>query len=130
MVAARLTSALVVGLLATSAGGAERSGTFAVSVQVVRPLSVRTAGVAVAVPAGIAPAGEPRSWTARIAASASAPGGLPVALISAGAGAARPCDDAGECRATWRTAAAGAPTDHAVVLTLLPDGAPTAIVDR
>jgi hypothetical protein len=92
MVGLRITFALLVGWLATSAAAADRSASFGVTVRVVAPLRVRTA--AAAAPASVAAASTQRP-VSTAAAIVTSPGS---------AGAAIP--------------------------TILPDGAPTAIVER
>jgi hypothetical protein len=90
MVGLRITFALLVGWLATSATAADRSASFGVTVRVVAPLRVRTAPA----PASIT-AGSTQRPVSTAAAIVTSPG-------SAGA----------------------------TIPTILPDGAPTAIIER
>ena len=75
MVGRRITWALLVGCLATSASAADRSASFGVRVQVVAPLRVRTPGGA-SEPATTAPPS-----------TAAAPASSPVAVATAPASA-------------------------------------------
>jgi hypothetical protein len=134
MVAARLTFAAMVALLTTRAYPAERSAGFAVTVQVVSSMAVQSPSAATVAPrtallrAGSAAAGEP-PYVARVSpvASVGRTGGAGTLVGPAGE-VARPCV-AGSCEAGFSAAsvAAGA---AALVVTFLPDGAPTAIVER
>ena len=70
MVGRRITWALLVGCLATSASAADRSASFGVSVQVVAPLRVRT------------PGGASGTAGTALASPAPAPTSSPVAVVT------------------------------------------------
>ena len=135
MVSARLTWIAAVGLLASTASAAERSAAFGVTLRVVSTVSVRTpataswirtAPAAEPLAAAVRP-GAPSTWVARVAPLVRSPGvGASIPLAAAGAARSRPCQPTG-CAVTFSTAEAGAVPD--VVITVLPDGTPTAIVD-
>jgi hypothetical protein len=103
MVAPRLTCALIVGCFATSALADGRSTSFNVSVQVVAPLRSRTAG--------------------------SIP---PPTFVGFPGSVALPCGtgSSAACSAAAVAAAAGSASGAPVLVTVLTDGAPTAIVER
>jgi len=103
MVALRLTCAVLVGCLTTSALAEGRSSSFSVSVQVVTPLRK-----------GATRASPPESFV-------GAPGAL---SLPCGAATSPAC--AAAAAAAWSASGSSAP----VVATVLTDGAPTAIVER
>jgi hypothetical protein len=101
MVALRLTCAVLVGLLTTSALAEGRRASFSVSVQVVAPLRK--------------PGATPPASFVGTARSVALPCGAPGSSACTAAVAA-----------AWSTGGAGAP----VLATVLTDGAPAAIVER
>jgi hypothetical protein len=103
MVAVRITFALLVGWLATSAYPDGRSASFHVTVRVVAPLRSRTAGA-------VAPA--------------SFVGAARTASLPCGAAASPACTAA--VAAATAASGAGAP----VLVTVFTDGAPTAVLER
>jgi hypothetical protein len=102
MVAVRLTCALLVGCLSTSAIAEERSATFGVSMRVVR--SLRTAG----------------------------PVSPLVAFVGTVQAAALPCGSprSPACEIAADEALASSASRRPVILTILADGSPTSIVER
>jgi hypothetical protein len=101
MVALRLTCALFVGCFTTSALADGRSASFNVSVRVVAPLRSRTAG--------------------------SIP---PPSFVGAARSVALPCGAGSSAACSAAVAAAGSASGAPVLVTVLTDGAPTAIVER
>jgi hypothetical protein len=101
MVALRLTCALFVGCFATSAMAEGRSARFNVSVQVVAPLRSPTVG--------------------------SLP---PPSFVGSTGSIALPCGAGSSAACSAAVAAAGSATGAPVRVTVLTDGAPTAIVER
>jgi hypothetical protein len=87
MVGRRITWALLVGCLATSASAADRSASFGVSVQVVAPLRIRTPGGAPA-PAGTtlaSPAAVPASSPVAVATGPAVAGSSVPTVLTDGA---------------------------------------------
>jgi hypothetical protein len=103
MVALRLTCALLVGWFATSALADGRSASFNVSVRVIAPLRSRTTGLV-----------------------------APASFVGATRSVALPCGAARSSACTAAVAAARSSSEGSapVLVTVLTDGAPTAIVER
>lgn len=110
-------------LLATTARGAERSATFSVGVRVVRPFAMR----APVVGGAATRVGRGGARTISLA-RAIPPGMVPGGAVLAGARGAiqRPCEARG-CEVALSEAGEPAAT---VMLTVFPDGAPVALVER
>jgi len=110
-------------LLAATARGAERSATFRVGVRVVRPFVVR-AQVATAAPHQVSGGAARAPSLARVTPPLTPPGG---AVLAGTRDAIQlPCDARG-CEVPLSGSGAAPAT---VLLTVFPDGAPVALVER
>jgi hypothetical protein len=140
------TLSVLVFLAVVTAPGAQRTGSaqFQVSVRVVAPLRAsapdtvelrQTGDLSQAVNGvrlGATTKGHGRAEAvvARLTATASLRGGTAAVLIGLPGGPAQTCPDGGACELALARAAGGAAAGEAVVVTFLPDGAPSALVER
>ncbi|HEX7624897.1 MAG TPA: hypothetical protein VF400_15075 [Anaeromyxobacteraceae bacterium] len=119
--ATRCSLVLVALLLAPSARGAESTATFRVGVRVVRPFAVRPPAAGSAV-TWVERGGARTTYLARVMPPATASGG---AVLAGARGEIQlPCDARG-CEVAVPEAGG-----RTVLLTVFPDGAPVALVER
>ncbi len=132
---ARLAAAFAVAavvLAAPQAQAASASRPMQVSVRVVRSISVRTPDSLTVPQAGLRASGDVTGpgQAAGFAVSGGAGGGTAMAaFVGARGETALPCSN-GTCQPDLSRPGAAAVRERALVLTLLPDGAPAGIVER
>ncbi len=125
---------MLVLLAVATAPGAHRTGSaqFQVGVQVVAPLRASAPATVALGAAAAAPAPSGDGWVVRLAPSATIRGGASSVLIGIPGQAMRPCGtEPGTTCEVAVTPPAGAESGSLVVtLVFVPDGAPSAIVER
>jgi hypothetical protein len=124
-----LPALMLLAVLAAPVGQRPGSAQFQVSVRVVAPMRANAPAAVTLGPATAIRGASGDCWIVRLAPSASLPGGGSGVLIGAPGQAMRPCGGEREprCQVTVEPAS-GAGT--VVALVFVPDGAPSAIVER
>jgi len=131
-VVSTLSPLLLLALVTASGGQRPGSAQFQVSVRVVAPLRASAPATVTLGRADAAPAPSGDRWVVRLAPSATMRGGTSGVLIGVPGQAMRPCEDEPDARCevtvtSPTSAEAGGPM---ITLVFVPDGAPSAIVER
>lgn len=123
--------ALLIWLVATNAGAESLSGGLSISVRVVRAISVRTTSLLAIRSSSPAPRTAQATWTTRVEQSPSAASPTATGVyVGRPDGPQHRCEENGCEEQVIALSSASTLPDQVLVLTLLPDGAPTAIIEH